>query len=143
MENLKLALSVGNNISELCAVDNSKSQRDRFYPRLRAEIFSIIFATLNIDINSGAGVYTEAEAKKLLKILHMKSNDFNQLSDQIQVAKSWVNPSHAVRSVNRILRHFFMFDIQSREYRVNGVRNSKYMICTAKLAVMQKLVRNI
>lgn len=122
--------------------DESKFMRAKEYADIRNELFSIIFITLNIDIKTGEGFYTEAEAKKLLKILHKKSREFNKLSSEIKSSNAWGNARYSVRTVNKILRHFFKFNIRSAEYTDNKIRKTKYYICPDRFALMTKLLNN-
>ena len=140
LNNLKLSMLSDDGVLKLLEVDKEKYVRDRQHPEIKSEIFSIIFITLNINVRTGEGFYSENEARTLLKILYKKCRDFNKLSDQINASRKWKHSTQATRTVNRILRHFFRFDIRSKEYRENNVRQTKYYLCKEKFMMMHSLI---
>lgn len=149
LENYQIAtLSQTNNIdkaimADMVKRDKRKSARAKFHPKIRAEIFELMFDTLGINPETGEGYYSNEQASELLGLLYSKRTKFNKISN-IKATAAWKGDfNYPVKVVKKLCFQFFGFDTYRIQPYENGIRLNKYGLCEEKFAMVTNLINNI
>jgi len=103
---------------------------DRSYIVLRRELYSLLLSTAGIDLNVGACVVTEEQARAGLEALSSRKKDWDRISD-IKWSSTWLFGKRPFGPFLNILRQTFgikLILMQKRNPERGGAREGVYKI---------------